>query len=71
MTPKTAMPAAVEPLAEIVPELLMPPEKVEIATGPRANAVPVTLIPAPREAVATILPLLVMPPPKVETVIEP
>ena len=65
------MPMPPVPVAWIVPELLTPPEKVEIVTCLTADVVPATTMPdAPRPA-ATILPVLRMPPPKVEIVTEP
>jgi hypothetical protein len=60
------------PLAEIVPELVMPPPKVEIVTEatlvwnrPLTIAAPPTMMPLP---LAEIVPELVMPPPNVEIV---
>ncbi len=68
--PPTQMPL---PPAEIVPELLMPPENAEIVTGatmrvplPRAGAPP-SKMPLPP---AEIVPVLLMPPEKVAIVTE-
>ena len=53
------------PLAEIVPELLMPPAKVDTMTVPPELAWPPTTMPLP--PVAEIVPALLMPPVKLDT----
>ena len=50
------------PAAEIVPELLMPPEKVKTVTDTEASALPPTRMPLP--PVDEIVPELLMPPVK-------
>jgi hypothetical protein len=63
--PPTKMPC---PAAEIVPELLMPPAKLDIAATPSPPlVVATTAIPSDPE----IVPEFVMPPTKVDTVIVP